>query len=347
MAMRRSGRQAFTLIELLVAMALTVFVMSILSEAFVKGLETFSGLKAIGDMQENLRVATNNLRGDLDQDHFNGKRRVSDPHLWTDRPRNGFFAIYHGSAISTTAGAPYYREGQPEGIPSDRARDHILHMTVKRKGNRMEDFFSAPMPVTPDPQFATLKTNIYGAPADATRSDPSTFKSQWAEVAYFLVRTGTTVNGADSANRGGGVPVHNLYRLELLIVPDNEAVNAAAYPYTHAVFNPFSHFNRGDGTAYFPSPGDVVDPNKRGFKPALAASYVPRASLVMSDVISFQVQALHHTPPNPSYWGDVQGGVFDTGAAGYPAQIKGVSITIRAWDRDNAQARQTTIMQDL
>ena len=70
------NRQAFTLVELLVAMTLTIFVMVILTQAFVAGLDTFRGLKAIGDMQENLRVATSNLRADLTQDHFDGKRQT-------------------------------------------------------------------------------------------------------------------------------------------------------------------------------------------------------------------------------------------------------------------------------
>src|SRR5262245_54057590 len=50
--MRR--RQGFTLVEMMVALALTVFIMVILSEAFVTGLETFRQLKAIGDMEESL-----------------------------------------------------------------------------------------------------------------------------------------------------------------------------------------------------------------------------------------------------------------------------------------------------
>jgi len=57
-----SRRIGFTLIEVLVAMALTMFIMVILSQCFVQGLETFRVLKAIGDMQERLRTASNVLR---------------------------------------------------------------------------------------------------------------------------------------------------------------------------------------------------------------------------------------------------------------------------------------------
>src|SRR5262249_5376277 len=110
-----SPRSAFTLVEMLVAMALTIFVMVILSECFILGLETFSGLKAIGDMQEELRSAANVLRADLCQDHFEGKRRLSDPvasftggynqtlpNLATipERIKEGFFVIGQGYPLS-------------------------------------------------------------------------------------------------------------------------------------------------------------------------------------------------------------------------------------------------------
>src|SRR5262245_46777387 len=64
-------RQGFTVVELLVAMALIVFIMTILSEAFSAGLKTFRDLKAAGDMSERLRSATTVLRSDLlAADHF-------------------------------------------------------------------------------------------------------------------------------------------------------------------------------------------------------------------------------------------------------------------------------------
>ena len=48
-------RSAFTIVELLVALALIMFIMAILSEAFVAGLTTFRNLKAVADMAERLR----------------------------------------------------------------------------------------------------------------------------------------------------------------------------------------------------------------------------------------------------------------------------------------------------
>ena len=107
------SRKGFTLIELMVAMALTLFVMAILSQAFVLALDTFSGLKGIGDMQANLRTAANLLRADLVQDHLEGKRRLSDPAIFTARPREGFLAIRQASAS-------IFEGNDSDGLPSFR-----------------------------------------------------------------------------------------------------------------------------------------------------------------------------------------------------------------------------------
>lgn len=58
-------RRGFTLAELLVAMALIVFIMTILSQAFAAGIEAFRQLKASGDMTEELREASLQLRRDV------------------------------------------------------------------------------------------------------------------------------------------------------------------------------------------------------------------------------------------------------------------------------------------
>jgi prepilin-type N-terminal cleavage/methylation domain-containing protein len=58
-------RRGFTLSELLVAMALIVLIMSILSQAFVAGVETYRHLKGIGDLNEKLRQASIDLRHDV------------------------------------------------------------------------------------------------------------------------------------------------------------------------------------------------------------------------------------------------------------------------------------------
>src|SRR5438132_12709355 len=90
---RPSVRGAFTLVEMLVATALVMFIMLILSEAFVAGLNAFRTLKGIGDMEERLRHAAIAIRNDLQADHFEAGRRLRDPQFWNQakpNPSDGF-----------------------------------------------------------------------------------------------------------------------------------------------------------------------------------------------------------------------------------------------------------------
>src|SRR5713101_2861271 len=100
---RRRG--AFTLVEMLVATALVMFIMLILSEAFVAGLEAFRTLKGIGDMEERLRAAALIIRSDLEADHFESGVQLSDPNFWRQgNPRQGFVNITQGFNPTTSAG---------------------------------------------------------------------------------------------------------------------------------------------------------------------------------------------------------------------------------------------------
>lgn len=261
--MRR--RRAFTLVEMLVSVALVLFIMVILSEAFVAGLETFRVLKAIGDMEERLRATTRVIRNDLAADHFEGKRRLSDPDFWlTGPPREGFFRIWQGQPVLPPppnvpppldsmpqpifVDNPLTREGRlREGddgdrIPSYAAVTHALHFTVKLRGNRRENFFSALVP----PEALQVPgsgaqswigllasgTHLAGeAYPEASRFQDVTaapvFTSQWAEIALFLRplvdRNGNVVTA--QGTQGGATPLFGLYRRQLLLVPDTRQVN--------------------------------------------------------------------------------------------------------------------------
>src|SRR5262245_28983834 len=139
MRMAKNIRRGFTLIEMLVAMALTLFVMVILSQAFATALETFRGLKAIGDMQESLRIAQTALAADLSADHFETGRKLSHANIVTDRPREGYFFIRQASGKNTSAA--YVTEGfDADGIESTRSYDQVLAFTVRLKGNAREKF---------------------------------------------------------------------------------------------------------------------------------------------------------------------------------------------------------------
>src|SRR6266852_3289641 len=136
--MRR--RSAFTLVELLVSMALIVFIMALLSEAFVVGMQTFRDLKAIGDMDERLRAAAQQLRNDLQADHFEGKRRLGDPNFWAaGLPREGFVRIYTPTSPAAWTGVwqPSFVEAvDGDGIQSAVVTETVLHLSVKQRANR-------------------------------------------------------------------------------------------------------------------------------------------------------------------------------------------------------------------
>src|SRR5437588_4973345 len=144
---RRQLRRAFTLVELLVAMALIVFIMSILTGAFTAATKTFRNLKAAGDMAERLRAVSAQLRWELAADHFEGKKRLSQDSFWVNGPpEQGFFRLWQGSPPA--ANNPYYTlEGTDlDGIESYRAVDHALHFTVKLRGNNPSHVYSASVP---------------------------------------------------------------------------------------------------------------------------------------------------------------------------------------------------------
>src|SRR5262249_18818108 len=219
-------RQAFTLVEMLVAMALIGCIMVILSEAFIKGLESFRQLKAIGDMEEKLRTASTILRRDLSADHFEGRRRLSDGTFWIQGiPREGFVRIYQGAESlyegEDTDGNPSLRAPKALGPAGNReVHTHRLHFTVKLRGNRQDDFFSAKIevPNPPSPLF-NATTNFFNQAPDGRFQDlqaPTTYNSPWAEVAYFL----------EFKNEyAGATPLFSLYRSQVVVVPDNRQLN--------------------------------------------------------------------------------------------------------------------------
>jgi hypothetical protein len=196
---------------MMVAMALIVFIMAILSQAFVAATTSFRDLKAAADMAERLRSVTTLLRRELAADHFEGKKRLSSPQFWNDGPpREGFFRIYQGG--------PSVDEGaDADGLHSYSAINHVLHFAIKVRGNQRSDFLSASVPA------GSPLLTAFGSP-DARYQDPNspTYNYQWAEVLYFLRPAVDSTGTQDNAN---GTPLYTLFRRQYLAVPDNSLVN--------------------------------------------------------------------------------------------------------------------------
>jgi hypothetical protein len=303
----------------MVAMALIIFIMAILSEAFVVGMKTFRDLKAVGDMDQNLRTSTVKIRDDLSSDHFEGRLRLSDPNFWTQvpyqPPREGFFTIVQMTpppAATLTAPIPgpgYFDEGpDADGIHSFVATDHRLHFTVKKRGNQKDRFFSTSVPAaspllqfinndptTVNPNFSNTSFDQELSSSDARLQQKgdgvhANYASQWAEVGYFLVRTTDGTEGPGPI----GTPLFALYRCEFAITPDNSVINNATgtgpgptpVPSTQlTTTNPPEYAGMscqpGPTNLVFNNPSDLsTTPNRRVFNAAFNSAFVP--SLVPS-----------------------------------------------------------------
>src|SRR5258708_7578564 len=309
--MRSRRRQAFTLVELMVAMALIICIMAILSEAFVVGMKTFRDLKAVGDMDQNLRTITVKLRDDLSSDHFEGRLRLSDPKFWTQPPyqppREGFFTIVQMTPPGATLTAPipgpgYFDEGpDADVIHSFVATDHRLHFTVKRRGNQKDRFFSTSVPfnspllqfinndpTTVNPNFSNTSFDQELSSSDARLQQKgdgnhANYASQWAEVGYFLVRTTDGTEGPGPI----GTPLFALYRCEFAITPDNSVINFAAgppgptpVPSTQLTGIPPEYVGMscqpGPTNLVFNNPSDLsTKPGQRVFNAALGSAFNP------------------------------------------------------------------------
>jgi len=375
--MRR--RQGFTIIELLVSMALIVLIMSIISQAFVEGLETFRQLKGIGDLQEQLRTAAVPLRDDLMARHLNGDKKspvklseLGDPNnpiMITD----GFFRIEGGAT-------PNVLEGQdPDGLLSFTATSHALLFTIntgaEAKSPRTQ-WLSVPLlgtgatqtalapPIPPPPTPTSTE-----APRDFQSPNPPLFLSSWAEVAWFLVPMIDPSTGQQFNAAGGGAPLFTLHRRIRLLVQNNNAVNTSArettgniglYPEVSCENDPGApgnlYFNRSDssnrlGPAYRGgmNAAGVIDRTPLGLQNGTDYTGFDR---VLSDVISFQVQYLTagSTTFTDASAGVSSPGVYDTAIPPPgPATLRilALQITIRVWDAKTEQARQVTIVQDM
>jgi hypothetical protein len=220
---RRSG---FTIVELLVAMALIIFIMVILTEAFTVGLGTFRLLKAQGDMQEKLRSASIRIRKDLEAPHFEGYRKLSDPDFALTPPQKGFLHIRGTRPVQVPPAVIGGYEGtDADGVPSERAHlgDHVLHLSVQFEpyGLGLGDFMRGRVPPS-SPNIPGAPFGGFFPPLDKfgplDYQLPGQFNSQWAEVIYFL----RPIPGA-TAN---GVPLFTLYRRQLLLATAAE-INAA------------------------------------------------------------------------------------------------------------------------
>lgn len=248
-----SPRPGLTLVEMLVALALTVFMMSILSEAFVTGLTTMRNIKALGDMEEQLRDVGAILRRDLQAHHFEGARRLSeltasgrampknlvlapsDPTFANYRlvpPELGYFQIVEEPARAFAAAnlTRVFEGYDTDGRPSQRDNGDELSFTVRLQGKDRNSIFDG-FVNNGTPLGAALDTNFLLTPQatggtlnfDGLQPNGRYF-STWAEVCYFLRHDRNRVSAVNLGQaETPGTELTNLftlYRRQLLLVPE-------------------------------------------------------------------------------------------------------------------------------
>lgn len=295
----RTRIKAFTLVELMVSMAIIIFMLSIMSQAFVIATTCMSGLKGVGELLDKGRPVLAVLQKDLSAYHFDGYRRLSDENFWENGPpRQGYFQIYEGGTTSyegtTTDGVNYQRSGS--------AADHRLAFTSRLSGKNPEDFYvTAFEQYNPISDYNSLKNGFNGnatlqTSKNSQRYDftPGVLHSQWAEIAYFTKPNSRTANGT---------PLMDLYRQQRAILPSNSEANglllngANILQYENFSCKPVVNNPGPPATKiYFNSPSDLTMPNYRvvpvpGSVPVLNTLY-PNSDLLITDVISFDVRIL-------------------------------------------------------
>ena len=318
-------RRGFTLVELLVSMAIIIFMLSIMSQAFVIATTCMQGMKTVGELIDKVRPVMTILQRDLAADHFDGTKKLCDSDFWEyGPPREGYFSIIQGGVSEqetpSSGSVKYY-------ISNSTISNHALTFTSRLPGKNPTEFYTAEYPTAhkarmngiynyPDPAFATNPP--YMKVQNARRFDfiPDVIHSKWAELAYFIKPNGSVV-AKDPTGGYVDLPLHDLYRQQRVILPDVSDMNKAGIANILAPnpdpFNLFSHYVDSAGKVVFNQPSDVTAPWKRfgnrDVLPSLPPSSIPNffpyaadpirpdvgnnSDLILTNVISFDVRIIN------------------------------------------------------
>jgi hypothetical protein len=191
-------------------------------------------------------------------------------------------------------------------------------MSVLKRGNNPQDFFLADLTSAgASPLLGPLPNALKGPPVDSRYQDPAgkSYKSQWAEVAWFMKPNGAKVEVVPSSN----TPLFSVYRRQRLAVQDNNlnwSTNSPPYPapvvWTAALQNAYCDVScwQNGTNFYFNLPLDLTVPERRfGMSLTANSGGIPTepdgsfpiyttatgnvtADIVLNDVISMDVRVL-------------------------------------------------------
>lgn len=375
----RGGRAGFTLVELLVATALTILVMTILAAAFQTGLAMMSDVKSVADLANQLDKAKAAILQDLGgvhlEDEWGKPVQVSSPAVqaaaWAStNNKRGFFKVRQVSPphqnfntppsypYDTNPNYPFLFEGTDQDqVPSFRAVDQVLHLSVKLSGVNIDQVFVASAP----------DKNPPAGPGDLVNSTMNRqdlrvgnqFVSDWAEVAYFL-QPSPVQTAPDDEGNVQPLNLYTLYRRQRVLTPG---------PFS---FSPALDQNQYPGLSVPPISGSpsndplaITDPTKRLTVDAPAGSFasasIPSTSpeygsdVLLTNVVSFQIRLQFADVPGfQDVWTSITpdgagARVYDTASAGGATKprITAIQIKVRMYDTRNKMTRQVTITTDL
>jgi len=183
-------RRAFTLVELLVAMALILFIMSIVSVVFGDATESFRIFRARAELSEKLRFITQTLRADLRANHFENGRRLSDTTFWTQGgpPKAGYLRIEQASpgTSTSTMESDFILTAKPDPTNAVNDNKHVLMLTSFMDPTDFKGFHSISDPsMDPTGLFKSwLNSNNFSS--DSRLEIGKSYNSPNAEIAWFI-----------------------------------------------------------------------------------------------------------------------------------------------------------------
>ncbi|MFT3879084.1 MAG: hypothetical protein QM703_05410 [Gemmatales bacterium] len=237
---------------------LSIFIMAIMSEAFVKGIEAFGNFKALADLEQRLRTVANIIRRDLKAPHFDGSKKLSEctatgramPVLdglkagtytadeakallrqlapyQMKTPTEGFFSVEEWPNRRPNRATMFLEGTDSSGRPSYRDLPAFTGGGVIAIPSDTLHFTSRLEGNDPDKFFygkvrAGALIDNAGLSTGATRYDSAgngMYTTQAAELLYFLGVDGSQ-NTPGVLTAGGPVLTFNLYRQAWLLVPN-------------------------------------------------------------------------------------------------------------------------------
>ena len=393
-----TARRGFTLVELLVSVALCIMIMAILATAFSIALDTLSLLKSIATLTKEQQAANTIMTRDFEAQHLEGPAgetvRVSDSFVatqaWSGNELKGFLRVRQGSVVRqdtssslpngsyptyprhTTAAPvpvppydqanyPYLLEGfDSDNIPSYRATDHSVHLTVKLSGKTQQDSFATTRPATMSNLPSLVDQNPLG----------TQFVTKWAEVAYFLKPT-TGLQTTVTDNGLPGLTLYTLYRRQRVLAPiDATVTTSPVTPVNYMNANAdFAMIQSAATTVTAVTPATITTAANR-LNLDQAANNLPSypntmaeygSDVLLTNVVSMQIRLIVDPVPtlfandatNPQLAIPVNPAIpawfYDTASATPLAagvakpRPRGIQIKLRIYDPKNRQTRQMNL----